>query len=184
MPMIEAVANHEKRFDGIIRDIRATDIPQLIPILETWIRNRVTGQLEKEEIQEILEAIDIFFTNGNKRRFFVAELNPDIVIGLIDCGPARENMAVYAITPNPAEIFNAYVAKEHRGGKGVGKALVNRVVQWATTEGYTELLLNSGPRYRFSGWPAWTRIFGKPITVAEDYYGEGAHAPVWSKILS
>jgi len=89
----------------------------------------------------------------------------------------------YVATSSPAELINAYVAQDHRGGKGVGHSLVNAIRQRAKEKGHTEIILNSGPRYKFSRWPTWMRLFGKPIAVARQYYGEGGDAPIWRENL-
>lgn len=80
------------------------------------------------------------------------------------------------------ELINAFVDNSERR-KGVGRALVTAIEEHVKGKGYKEFILISGPRYQFSGWAAWTKIFGPPIATARDYFGEGYHAQVWRKAL-
>lgn len=93
-----------------------------------------------------------------------------------------ETMRAFASSANPAEIINAYVSASQRG-RGIGSALLRGMEQTAKDEGYSELIVNSGPRYQLSGWPFWQRMYGEPVALAEDYYGPRFHAAVWRKSL-
>jgi len=53
------------------------------------------------------------------------------------------------------------------------------------TDGYTEIILNSGSRYKDTGWGIYDRLDGNSrVGMAVGYYGEDGDAPVWHKILS
>lgn len=80
-----------------------------------------------------------------------------------------ETMKSFAVTDNPAEIINAYVAYDQRG-MGTGRSLVKHLEELASQKGYKEVILNSGPRYMRSGWPFWRRIYGEPAGVAKNFY--------------
>jgi len=67
---------------------------------------------------------------------------------------------------------------------GIGRALAGFLEKRAGSEDRTELLVNSGRRYRRTGWPFWTRMYGQPIAVAEDYYGPLYDAMIWRKALT
>jgi len=92
-------------------------------------------------------------------------------------------MAPFASTARPVEMINAYVDSLHRQGRGVGTALVRELERLARASGYTEMMLNSGPRYRQSGWEFFDRLGYERRGLAHDLYGEGQHAPVWNKFL-
>ncbi len=181
--MTELPPDHEKRFGGTIRLAREGDGASLRSILETWIRDPDTKQVIDDEIEEVLEAVKQSAKNQGEATYFVAETLQGEVIGMMGFRPPEEKMKPYVTTSKPAELISAYVAQNHRGGRGVGHALVNTVRQRAKEKGYTEIILNSGPRYKFSGWPIWMRLFGKPVAVAKEYYGEGGDAPIWREIL-
>ena len=67
---------------------------------------------------------------------------------------------------------------------GVGSALVARLEDEARWRGYTEIVFNSGPRYKDTAWGFYDKLPGySRVGVAEKLYGEGGDAPVWSKVL-
>ncbi|MDP2585764.1 MAG: GNAT family N-acetyltransferase [Candidatus Levybacteria bacterium] len=176
-------AQDKQRFNGNVRLAREQDLVFLKPILETWIRDRNTNQLIPEEIEEVLSSVMGSIKYTNNARYLVAEKTDGEAIGMLGLRPPEERMLSYASTESPIEMITAYVAKDQRGGKGVGKALVSKGEELARQRGNTEIIFNSGPRYRFSGWPIWMAMFGKPIAIAKGYYGEGGDAMVWRKLL-
>jgi len=175
---------HELTFVGMIRLIREEDIPQLKPILETWIKDRNTHESLPDEVADVMDVMRKSIDGGNDRVYLVAEASDDQVIGVVGFKNPDETMLSFAKTHNPAELINAYVAQDKRGGKGVGSTLVRRLEEEVILRGYTEIILNSGPRYKETGWgfydkqPGYTRV-----GIAEKMYGEGGDAPVWSKVL-
>ncbi|MDO8561270.1 MAG: GNAT family N-acetyltransferase [bacterium] len=156
------------------------DLAQLSAILEPWVRDRETGEPLPEEVNSILEAVRADISGNSDVRYVVAE-GRNKVIGVMGLKPISEAMRQYALTANPAEIVNAFVDPSQRGGKGVGSTLIAAVEAAARESGYTELLLNSGPRYKDTAWGFYTKIYGKPVAVIKDMYGMGGDAPVWRK---
>lgn len=183
MELGEVTSKNEQRFSGNIRFAREQDIPSLRPILETWIRDRDTRQLISSEIEEVLSDVKGSINRTNNITYLVAEEKDGEVIGMLGFRPPGEKMLGFVSTQNPTEMITAYVDKNHRAGKGVGRALVSKVEELAKQKGHTEIIFNSGPRYIHSGWPIWMRMFGKPIAVAKEYYGKGGDAMVWRKLL-
>ena len=121
--------------------------------------------------------------NGeNDRVYLVAEAVGEEVIGVIGFRQPDERLLEFTSTPKPTELVNAYVAKEHRKGKGVGRALVAELEIQAKSHGHTEVVLNSGPRYKDTGWGFYDKLDGyQRVGVAKEYYGKGGDAPVWTK---
>lgn len=116
------------KFNGVVRPPRMDDLVQLKPILETWIKNRTTGEPIPEEVEEDLQFL--------------------------------------------------------RGGNGIGTALVQALEETARQKGFTEVVLNSGPRYENTGWGFYDKLPGfRRAGVAVQFYGEGGDAPVWHKIF-
>lgn len=183
MESSEAAKKSEQRFSGNVRLVKEQDIPSLRPILETWIRDRGTREIISSEIEEVLNDVRGSINHTNNITYLVAEEKDGKVIGMLGFRPPVEKMLVFASTQNPAEMINAFVAQDRRGGKGVGRALVSRVEELAKQKGHTEIIFNSGLRYMYSGWPIWIRMFGKPSAVAKEYYGKGSDAMVWRKLL-
>lgn len=170
----------EKIFNGTVRLLRQEDLFSIRPILETWIRWE--KKVLTEEIEETLKAMEESISGQNNRTFFVAVSANNKVVGVMGMKDPEEKMIPYTKTDKPVELINAFVSKDYRR-QGIGKALVGAIENQARQKGYKELVLNSGPRYQFSGWAAWKKIFGEPAAIAKDFYGEGWDAPVWRKIL-
>ncbi len=181
---MEGEVRTEQRFKGLIRPVTAADIPHLRPILETWIRfPTISGELLTEEVRETIEEIEGSIEHRNNKQFFVAQSPDGSIAGMMGMQPLREKMRPFAHTHHPAEIINAYVHFDERLGKGVGRALVNAIEEESRNRGFEEVLLNSGPRYKDTGWPFWDKVFGKSVGILKNFYGLGNDAPVWRKPL-
>lgn len=173
-----------QRFQGVVRDLRTSDLSAIKPILEVWLKDRQTGQALPEEVEEDLQLMADSVGHRNDRTYIVAETSDGNVIGVIGYKTPDETMKSYTKTPNPAELVNAYVNPNERKGKGVGRALVAKLEEKAREAGHTEIVLNSGPRYKDSGWGFYDKLYGYGrVGVAVGYYGEGGDAPVWRKEL-
>lgn len=138
-------------FSGSTRRLLESDLPTIKPILETWIRQKETGEIIAEEVQEVLEYMRSSIDQQNDRTYFVAEEPDGKVVGVMGTKTPDELMCGFATTNNPTEMVNAYVSVDKRGGKGVGSALVRTLETEARAKGFTEIVLNSGPRYKDTG---------------------------------
>lgn len=182
--MGKEVTHHpEQPFEGIIRPLQEQDILNLQPILETWIKNGETNQVLEDEVRSVMDAMKESLTGQSNRTYLVAQTTTGELIGTMGCKIPGQDMLPFALTSNPIEIINAYVAQQHRAGKGVGRALAKAIETKAQVQGYKELLVNSGPRYKDTGWGFWTKLYGEPATIAEKMYGQDGDAPVWRKVF-
>jgi ribosomal protein S18 acetylase RimI-like enzyme len=168
------------QFNGLIRYAQHGDIVPLRPILETWIRWE--GKIIRKEVEGNLANIQKSINGEIAAKFLVAESTTGEVIGTIGFTPPDERLLSFANTERPIELINAYVSKEHRAGKGVGTALVKQVEEESLALGYTEVILNSGPRYKDTGWGFYDKIGYSKAGIARRYYGF-YDAPVWRKKL-
>lgn len=174
------------QFQGEIRQLALADLDALQPILERWIVDRDTGIPRPDEVREDLDLMRASVDGSNGYQYFVAEENGQVV-GVIGMRQPPEKLLELGFlhTNNPIELVNAYVTPEQKGGKGVGRALVSRLEDEATQQGYTEIVLNSGPRYENTGWGFYDKLAGyERVGVAMGYYGEGGDAPVWKRDLT
>lgn len=163
--------------------IEEKDIESLRSILETWIRDRETGKLILEEMAEVFQAMRDSLKGENDRAYFVAKSPAGEVLGVVGFKPPGEQMEEFVKTGHAVELVNAFVAREHRG-RGVGRALVERLEEEARARGHKEIVLNSGPRYKDTGWGFYDRLEGyRRVGIAEKMYGEGGDAVAWRKIL-
>lgn len=166
----------------VVRGVNKADLPKIEPILEQTIISAETGKPFLAEIKGLLASMHESICASNKRRFVVAEKTGGIIMGVMGLQPAEPTMRSFAQTPNPSELIAACVDPEYRG-QGVGESLVEVLEDQARAEGYSELVVNSGPRYQRTGWPFWTYLYGNPVGVAKDYYGQSNDAMVWHREL-
>lgn len=172
------------KFNGIVRTLQREDILQLKPILETWIRNMATHEIISEEVEEDLAFLEGSLDGSNGRQYLVAQTHEGKLVGVIGLSPLKEPLRQFATTERPVELVNAYVDRNYRKGQGVGTALVRALRERAKEHGFTEILLDSGPRYRLTGWGFWDKQPGfRRVGVARDLYGTGNDAPVWQRLL-
>lgn len=166
-----------------IRPIAQQDIDDLHPVFETWIRDRDTGEILTKEIAELEEEIRSSIDGDSARKYFVAEDADGKAVGVMGMqSPPYKKIMHFTASENPMETINAYVSNDERQG-GIGRALAKYVESQAIQHGYTELLVNSGPRYKDSGWPFWTKLYGEPVGTAVGFYGPGGDAMIWRKSL-
>jgi len=168
-------------FAGIIRAPKEEDLAALQSILEVWLCDSETKKQCVEEIHGVLERVRESMTGKNNYHYLVAEEGEE-VLGMVGFRPVEdERMKPFAETDNPAEFINAYVAPAHRAGRKIGQTLVTNLEQVARAAGFTEMLFNSGPRYKETAWKMYDRLLGPSVGILKDFYGPGLDAPVWRK---
>ena len=168
-------------FTGRVRKLEEKDLISVKQILEIWIRDRDTKEPLPNEVNGYLELMKNSL-KGKGATYFVAEEDSDKVIGVIGMRKPKVELLAFAHTSNPVEFINIYVARERRGGKGVGRALVSKLEEEAMGQGFTEVVLDSGPRYEKTGWGFINKLFGKSVGAMKNYYPKG-NALVWRKKL-
>ncbi|HSW74648.1 MAG TPA: GNAT family N-acetyltransferase [Candidatus Saccharimonadales bacterium] len=159
--------------------------PELLrPVLESAIVDSATGESITEDIESILSSIPRS-EEAMPGKYAAVAWSPESVkaLGMMGLTTPGEVMRSFARTSNPVELINAYVLSAARGLR-IGSALVSHLERKAADQGFTEIILNSGPRFRLSGWPFWRHTYGEPIGVARGYYGPHLDAPVWHKVLN
>ena len=158
------------------------DSEAIRPILEAWIQDSETGEPIHEEISGVIDALEESIEGEGGKRYFVARDIGGRVLGIVGYAQPSSIMQEFTNTDNPVELINAYVDPESRG-MGVGTKLVDALEDDALRAGYTEVILNSGPRYRDSGHGFYQRRYGEPSAVAKDLYRPDLDAPVWTHTL-
>jgi len=86
----------------------------------------------------------------NDRTYFVAVTQDGNVVGSMGMRTPDPRLLQYVTTGKPIELVNAFVSKDYRR-QGTGQALVHTIEKEAKQKGYTELIMDSGPRYKFTG---------------------------------
>ncbi len=163
-----------------VDELELRDIDFLLEIIGSWIPDENMDKLEElEEIRMRMEGS----MHNNGYTYLVARNTNGIAIGVMGIRKPEDKMIEFA-TPdaNSAELVNAF-RSQHADSKGVGRALLDSIKKRAKDLGFTEIILNSGPRYEITGWGFYKKTIGEPITIAYGYYGVGHHAPVWKITL-
>lgn len=173
----------EKPFGTTVRPARAEDGSAVEAILRDWVRNPIDSQVIESEVGEILQTLSDSLAGTSQDKFLVAENIEGRVVGVARLSPVSKEVLKFAQTERPIELFNLYVAAGQNRGKGVGSALFNALKAEARAEGKTEILLNSGPRYKESGWGFYEKTIGPAAGVLKDHYGPGYDAMVWRQEL-
>lgn len=158
----------------ILREAETADRDAVRPIVESWVRGRVTGRLLANEADRIIATV------GTRETQHIIAVDTGIVIGMMGLTTPDTNARRYATSANAAELVHAFLVDECRG-RGIGTLLVNGLEAAALLAQSTELIIQSGPRYEHSGWPFWSARFGSPVAVEHHRRGDVA---VWRKVLT
>lgn len=158
---------------------------ELQAVLDSAYRDPVTHEVPSDavdEINEILSLVPETDTELAERYCAVAKASGSAsVLGMMTLKHPDEVMRSFAQSENPIELTDAYTL--HRR-TGAGSALVNHMEQVARERGHTEIVLVSGPRFRPTGWPFWTKLYGEPAGIAERYFEGIYDGAVWRKSLA
>jgi predicted N-acetyltransferase YhbS len=161
-----------EKFNGIIRPLERGDAEAVGRIFDMYwqdsfrtnLSQKLAGYLNNDPT--LLE---------QKFKFFVAEEGGEVV-GVAAMRTAPGHMTQFANTSNPAEF---YVAAAKERGRGIGKALINKILEEAGVASYTEIVLFSGEAHQDS-WPLYDKHFKRldPTTAPN-----GEPGFIWRKVL-
>lgn len=170
-----------ERFNITVRPVEEKDIPTLRPISEHWLQD--DGVIAEDEVEGDLETLRQSLNEDSPKKMFVAETPEGRVVGMmgVNLQPKKELLR-FAQTDKPSELIVAYVHPDFTKRHGVGTALINHAQMLAREKGKAEMLLESGPRHRETGYPFYDKQPGF-ICVGKipDFYGSGLDTVVWQK---
>ncbi len=168
----------------VIRSLEQRDIIDLEPVLREHVKDRDTGEIVEQEIQDIKSYMQgDLDTEECRRTYLVAEHEGTAVGCIAYTTPDKDMRKHFSDTyVNSAELVNAFVSSEYSHGKGVGKALFQRLCNKAKAAGFDYILLNSGPRYKAS-WGFYDRVCDGNKGFIVGKFGEGGDAKTWYKKL-
>jgi GNAT superfamily N-acetyltransferase len=161
-----------------VRSLDENDIDSVSNVLSDW--------LSKEEVDHYIKSIqDIIVSPSPKPKFdshyYVALLNEEI-IGVAGFRVPIPKLVKFASTKTPAELCMLYVAKEHRGGKGIGTILLNHIIDQAKIQGYQELIVRSAEKFVDTGWGFYDHMgFDRVGQLLPS--GSEKKSQIWSKKL-
>lgn len=172
------------RLYNTLEIVPATALESVFPllgVLEDSVIDSFDSKPDYKDIVQILQNVEATRLGEGSIEYAIARESGTILgmMGLRAVGIAEEDdMRKFATQECAAELVNAYVIRRDRRIR-TGTILFEHLVQRAEEQGFTELLVNSGPRYEKTGWPFWTFCMGEPVAMMKDKYGAGRHAPVW-----
>ena len=180
---MEPGSQERGRFNGVVRPLREGDIPSLRKISEYWLQDN--GVIAYDEVDGDMVTLRTCLAERNAKHMFVAETQGGRVVGMMGLSEKpKEPLMPFVKTDDPCELIVAYVHPNHQGGQGVGTALITANQNLARSMGKKEILLESGPRHKDSGYPFYDKQPGfQRVGTIKDFYGEGLDTVVWQKTL-
>ncbi len=152
-----------------IRETSSDDIESLRSLLQEWCDGSEMGQISQEEVNSEIVGIETSTKGESDWLYVVAEDETGRLLGIM--GMCKSNATIDAVLPSheeksAAELFSAFVSQSERG-RGIGRLLVQHLESKAELDGYDEIVVASGPRFRETGWPFWQSFYGDPAKVIE-----------------
>ena len=163
--------------------LESNDVEDVIGVSKEWVRNMITGEVLEGEIKEIRGRM-LSSLENDEYLYYVIKNENGKAVGCCGIREPEDKMKPYKSTPDSksVELVNLFLSKNNRG-KGLGYKMMQHLFSKAKELGYKEVIWNSGPRYRNSAWDFYNKLVGKPIAVADSFYGCSIDAPVWRKNL-
>lgn len=170
-----------RKSEVLVRPLQEDDIPALKVISEYWLRT--DGVIAYDEVEGDMDTLRQSLDSDSGKTMFVAETKDGQVVGMMGLSAnPKKDLLPFAKTDNPSELIVAYVHPEHRGGKGVGTALLDAAQDLAIKLDKKEILLESGPRHRDTAYAFYDNQPGfNRAGIIKDFYGEGLDTVVWQK---
>lgn len=162
-----------------IQPVSKKDLKQVLEILKTWIRFQ--GIPLKNETNETYENVKKSLTHKDGYSYFVM-FDGNKVVGMIGLRPPGIKLSRYVTDKSqPIEMLNLFLTKESLG-KSLEIELINYAHEQAKKMKATSVWWDSGPRYKETHWPIYTKHFGKPSQIAKSFYDE-YETMIWNHYL-
>ena len=168
-----------------IRQLQIEDIVKLEPILRQHVRDSDSGEVIEEEISDIKGYMVGRVDEYDRKRKYVVALSGDRVLGCMAYSNMDPDMVAHFndVDPNKTvELLNAFVDEKIFRGGGLGRKLLQGIVDSAKADGKEILVVHSGPRYKKS-WGFYDKLTDGSRGFIENKYGTGRHAKTWLKHL-
>lgn len=161
--------------------------------LNHFFRMVVTDTFNKEGIADMVDDMESEIkakntylatdleSNGDKR-FFLLALDGEKIVGTIEYGAASELICTCTNNAfkNLQEVGTVFVHPDYQR-KGIGNLLLNRLMLAMQNKGIAEFCLDSGYG---NAQKIWTKKFGDPAYLLENFWGEGYHHMIWRVDMS
>lgn len=174
-PIKELPAGYE------ISPLRPEDIEYLEPIFRGFNSDsdEETGDLilDQNDYDHDMERLTTSLHGENGYKALVIRNGNGQAVGIAGYHAPSTRLMELTQTPKPIEMVNVVIADSERG-KNLGLHLINRLKEQVKSEGYTEMIWISGPRYA-RAWKFYTKNFGRAIAKLERYFVDQWPGVVW-----
>lgn len=126
------------------------------PLIEDSIKDPSSGMTIYSEVENVIRNVESYQKGELDTYYAIAKDLGGNVLGLMGLQTPSDEMSKLAISRRPFEIINAFVLGSSRGS-GIGKSLVDHMHARVLESEGQEIMVNSGPRYRLTGWPFWNK---------------------------
>lgn len=145
-----------KNMSTIIQPASIENLNDIKSILSDW--------LSPEEVEHYLDNIKQSIQQSpDSLKFdshFIVAISDNMVIGIAGFRKLLPKLLKFSNTKNPAELSMLYVSNKHRGGKGIGTALLNEIIDLTKKRNYAELIIRSSIRFEKTGWGFYDQFSG------------------------
>lgn len=159
----------------IIRPAENTDLGAINAVLLDWLSDQETLHYTKTINEVVLDSTTEPVFDSH---YYVAIFGKE-VIGVVGFRTPNPKLLQFSTTQKPAELCMLYVTKQYRGGRGVGTALLQYVMEEAQKRKYEELLVRSSEKFSDTGWGFYDKMgFARVGTLAPP---ECKTSQIWTK---
>jgi ribosomal protein S18 acetylase RimI-like enzyme len=187
----------KEQLDVTISPLQEKDIADLDLILRENVRDRNSGEILEDEIEEIKgymrggeEIINQETGESRRRDYLVSKDKNGKALGCMAYSKPDPQMLAHfekvlrmdkkQIETKCVELLNAFVSRDVFRGRGVGRKLFEAIVVIAKNKEKEYIGINSGPRYENS-WEFYDKIGAERCGVIAEKYGKGGDAMTWMK---
>ncbi|KKT28563.1 MAG: hypothetical protein UW43_C0001G0039 [Candidatus Yanofskybacteria bacterium GW2011_GWA1_44_21] len=164
-----------------IRNVKKEDITEIRNIYSKSYIDEESGRPKDEDVDYFTKKVEDYVDQtkeslGSDYYYLVAENNTK-VIGVIGTRKPHVRLLPLAKTDNSVELYSLFVLEKNLG---VGKSLVNKIIEICRQKGYSEMMVLSANRWKES-WPFYDKLgFERAGTITEL---SGRLSQVWTREL-
>ncbi len=162
-PTAEHIVEVDRLFEVVVAD---TFAKEGLPDARDFIDEEVA--FKKQQLRDYIE---------KKDACYLIAIKEETIVGTIWYGQAGELIAEGSngSISELGELGTVFVLPEYQG-QGIGRALINEMLELLTGKGISRCTLDSGYTHAQA---VWQHKFGEPAFVMKDQWGEGIHHMIW-----
>ena len=162
-------------FQGLIRPVSKKDISDIKDIYAQFYTN-------PEDLTHFLDRVEEVINHSSDAikwdfHYFVAEDEGEVV-GVIGYRIPPQKLIDFTKTPKPLELYSLFVRNPKLG---VGRKLIEKILEEAKKSNYTEMVLYSSDKWKVS-WPFYDRMGFERAGILT--HTSGSSGQVWRKDIT